>query len=49
MVANLASPGATHMRCKFQLVHPSDGLAGGGSGQCQLPDGKTIDATLARG
>jgi hypothetical protein len=44
VVANLATPSATHMRCQFQLVHPSDGMAGGGSGQCQLPDGKTVDA-----
>ena len=48
VVANLASTSATHMRCKFQLVHPSDGMAGGGSGQCQLPDGKAIDATFPR-
>jgi len=32
------------MRCKFQLVHPSNGMAGGGRGQCQLPDGTTIEA-----
>ena len=43
-----ATPSATHMRCKFQLVHPSDGMAGG-SGQCQLPDGKTIDASFPIG
>jgi len=46
VVANLATPNATHMRCQFQLVRPSDGMAGGGSGQCQLPDGKAIDATF---
>lgn len=46
VVANLATSNATHIRCKFQLVHPSDGMAGGGSGQCQLPDGKTIDASF---
>jgi hypothetical protein len=34
------------MRCKFQLAHPSDGMAGGGSGQCQMPGGETIDATF---
>jgi hypothetical protein len=44
VVANLASPSATHMRCRFTLARPSDGMAGGGSGQCQLPDGTTIDA-----
>jgi hypothetical protein len=46
VVANLASPSGTHMRCQFQLVHPSDGMNGGGTGQCQLPDGKTIDANF---
>ena len=48
VVANLATSNATHMRCKFQLVHPSEGMAGGGSGQCQLPDGKTIDANFPK-
>jgi hypothetical protein len=46
VVANLAASGSTHMRCKFQLVHPNSGMAGGGSGQCQLPDGTTIDASF---
>ena len=46
VVANLGAPGGEHMRCKFQLAHPSDGMAGGGRGQCQMPDGKTIDATF---
>jgi hypothetical protein len=46
VVANLATPDNQHMRCTFQLVHPSDGMAGGGRGKCQLPKGKTIDATF---
>jgi hypothetical protein len=46
VVANLGTPGGAHMRCKFQLAHPSEGMAGGGRGQCQMPDGKTIDATF---
>ncbi len=46
VVANLATPTSTHMRCRFRLVRPSEGMAGGGSGVCQLPDGKTIDATF---
>lgn len=46
VVANLAAPDGQHMRCRFQLVHPSNGMAGGGRGQCQMPDGKTIDATF---
>jgi hypothetical protein len=46
VVANLAAPDAVHMRCKFELIHPTDGMAGGGSGQCQLPDGESIDASF---
>jgi hypothetical protein len=46
VVANLAAPDNQHMRCRFQLVHPTNGMAGGGRGQCQMPDGKTIDATF---
>jgi hypothetical protein len=44
VVANLSEPGGAHMRCRFQLVHPADGRAGGGRGECQLPDGARIDA-----
>jgi hypothetical protein len=46
VVANLAAADGKHMRCRFQLVHPSSGMSGGGSGECQVPDGKTIDATF---
>ena len=48
VVANLAAPDGSHMRCNFQLADPVDGMSGGGSGQCQLPDGKTIDATFPK-
>jgi hypothetical protein len=48
VVANLVGPDGLHMRCTFQLVHPSSGMAGGGSGQCQSPIGKEIDATFPR-
>jgi hypothetical protein len=48
VLANLASPDGKHMRCNFQLVHPADGMAGGGVGQCQLPSGKTIDTTFPK-
>jgi len=47
VVANLAAPNGAHMRCQSQLVHPSDGMNGGGTGQCPLPDGSTIDANFA--
>jgi hypothetical protein len=46
ILANLSTPDGQYMRCKFQLVHPSDGMAGGGCGRCQMPDGKTIEATF---
>jgi hypothetical protein len=48
VVANLSSPDGQHMRCKFQLVHPADGMAGGGAGQCQLSEGNTIDTTFPK-
>jgi hypothetical protein len=48
MVANLASSDGKHMRCKFQLMDPQDGMSGGGQGQCQLPRGKTIDTPFPK-
>lgn len=48
VVANLGTASGAHMRCKFQLADPRAGMSGGGSGQCQMPDGKTIDATFPR-
>jgi hypothetical protein len=48
VVANLATADGQHMRCNFQLVHPSDGMAGGGYGRCQLPKGNTVDATFPK-
>jgi hypothetical protein len=46
VVANLSASDGMHMRCTFRLVHPSDGMAGGGTGQCQMPDGKTIETNF---
>jgi hypothetical protein len=48
VVANLTNTEGAHMRCTFQLIHPSDGMAGGGRGRCQTPDGKTIDTTFPK-
>lgn len=48
-VANLVSADGTHIRCRFQLAQPSEGMAGGGLGECQLPDGQHIDAKLSEG
>jgi hypothetical protein len=44
VVANLASAAKAHMRCRFRLIHPAEGMAGGGRGVCELPDGSRIDA-----
>ena len=43
VLANLAGPGG-YMRCRFNLMRPSSGMAGGGVGQCQLPKGTIIHA-----
>jgi hypothetical protein len=48
VVANLSTPDGTHMRCTFRLVHPSSGMAGGGRGNCQSPDGSEIEATFPK-
>ncbi|MEA3003178.1 MAG: hypothetical protein QOH81_1966 [Sphingomonadales bacterium] len=41
--ANLEGPGG-RMRCRFTLMRPSVGMAGGGQRRCQLPNGTIIDA-----
>jgi hypothetical protein len=46
VVANLGAPSGEHMRCQFQLARPAAGMAGGGRGKCQMPDGSIIDATF---
>lgn len=46
VVANLAGPNGRRMRCRFLLYSPSAGMAGGGEGECQLSDGRTINATF---
>ncbi len=43
VVANLTSPSGSHMRCGIQLASPSNGMYGGGSGECQIPGGDAID------
>ena len=43
VLANLAGPRG-QMRCNFRLIRPSSGMAGGGAGRCQLPDGAIIHA-----
>lgn len=49
VLANLAATGGERMRCRFQLIRPAAGMAGGGQGQCQLGSGRIIDATFSPG
>ncbi|MFO0583324.1 MAG: hypothetical protein U0229_13725 [Anaeromyxobacter sp.] len=46
VVANLAAPDGTRMRCKLQLQSPRSGLSGGGEGVCQVRGDGTVDVTL---
>ena len=48
VVANLKGPGSDRMRCRFTLNEPVSGMAGGGQGQCQLADGRQVDAVFGR-
>jgi hypothetical protein len=49
-VAHLKADNGTRMRCKFALREPESGLAGGGDGDCQLTDNRTVfDARLKSG
>jgi hypothetical protein len=38
VLANLHSEDGEHMRCRFTLISPSRGMAGGGEGRCQLSE-----------
>lgn len=44
VVAILESGTNSRMRCRFHLVDPTRGMNGGGEGECQLTDGKTLRA-----
>jgi hypothetical protein len=48
VLANLQGPGG-FMRCHFNLMRPMSGMAGGGLGQCQLPNGTIINAQFPAG
>jgi hypothetical protein len=48
VLANLEGTNTQHMRCSFQLMHPSSGMPSGGIGHCQMPNGKAIDATFPK-
>ena len=44
VVADLSRSDGSEMRCRFELMRPVEGMAGGARGECQLPDGLTVDA-----
>jgi hypothetical protein len=46
VVATLKSPTSRRLRCRFTLLMPASGMAGGGQGQCQSKDGSVLDATF---
>ena len=49
VLANLRSDTGDHMRCRFTLISPSRGMAGGGEGRCQLSEtGQEINAEFPR-
>ena len=49
VLANLRDENGEHMRCRFALVSPQRGMAGGGQGRCQLSDSdKEINAEFPR-
>ncbi len=48
VLAKLRAADGERMRCHFQLNVPSEGMAGGGQGICQLDNGGSIDASFPR-
>ncbi len=47
VVATLAAGADQNMRCRFHLVAPARGMSGGGEGECQMSDGRTVRADFA--
>ena len=47
VVATLDTEGKPRMRCRFHLADPARGMAGGGEGECQLTDGRVVQAVFA--
>ena len=48
VLANLRSGDGRSMRCRFHLNVPTQGMAGGGQGKCDVKDGGSIDALFPR-
>jgi hypothetical protein len=49
VIANLQTTDGQRMRCRFNLNAPVDGMTGGGQGQCQLGNGRSVSAVFPRG
>ena len=49
VMANLQAADGRRMRCRFQLSSPFDGMTGGGRGECQLDNGRTVTAMFPPG
>lgn len=47
--ANLQATNGERMRCSFYLNQPNAGMGGGGQGQCQLANGRSVDAVFPAG
>lgn len=49
VLANLHDERGEHMRCRFNLISPARGMAGGGEGRCELSDSqREINAEFPR-
>lgn len=49
VLANLHDETGEHMRCRFTLISPSRGMAGGGEGRCEMSDSeREINAEFPR-
>jgi hypothetical protein len=49
VMANLQSTTGQRMRCRFHLNRPVDGMTGGGQGECQLDNGRSVNAVFPPG
>jgi len=49
VLANLHDESGDHMRCRFTLISPARGMAGGGEGRCEMSDShREINAEFPR-
>src|SRR4051812_37521220 len=49
VLANLHTDDGEHMRCRFTLISPSRGMAGGGEGRCEMSESnREISAEFPR-